>query len=127
MLIKIKGNFPFPKSQKLPFCQCVCVWSFYSLEKLTFTLQIIHPLLSYTGSLLVSDVISWLHYLMYCFSICGLFSNSFVVNEASLVAFTVATSVVLHAYKVLSKPCQETRRTLHFVLVLFLLGLLRFV
>ena len=125
MLIKIKGNFPFPKSQKLPFCQCVCVFGHFLRWR---NLHLRNKLfIHYFRTLLVSDVISWLHYLMYCFSICGLFSNSFVVNEASLVAFTVATSVVLHAYKVLSKPCQETRRTLHFVLVLFLLGLLRFV
>jgi hypothetical protein len=62
---------------------------------------------------------------MYSFLICGLFSNSFVVNEASLVAFCVATSSVLHAYNVLSKSGQENKRSLHFVVTLLLLGLLR--
>jgi hypothetical protein len=62
---------------------------------------------------------------MYSLYMCGLFSNSFVVGESSLLAFCVATSALLHAFNVLAKSGPETRRSLHFVLTLFFLGLLR--
>ena len=84
-------------------------------------------LFSLLESLLVSDVVAWLHYLLYFILISGFFSNSFVVNEDSLVAFCVATSALLHAYNVLVKSEQETNRSWHLVLTLLLLGLLRLV
>ena len=64
---------------------------------------------------------------MYGLLVCGLFSNSFVVNESSLIGFCVTTSVTLHAYVVLVKSGQEERRGRHFLLALVLMGLTRFV
>jgi hypothetical protein len=62
---------------------------------------------------------------MYGLMVSGLFSNSFVVNEASLVAFCVTTSAAIHAYSILTKSSPEAKRSWHFVLTLVLLGLLR--
>lgn len=66
-----------------------------------------------------------MHYAMYGLMVGGLFSNSFVVNESSLVAFCVTTSVTLHAYSAMTKTSAEGRKKLHFLLILVLLGLLR--
>ena len=94
-------------------------------ESLNFVITVYRKI-KISGSLLVTDAVGWMHYAMYGLMVGGLFSNSFVVNESSLVAFCVTTSVTLHAYSAMTKTSAEGRKNLHFLLVLGLLGLIRY-
>jgi hypothetical protein len=73
----------------------------------------------------VTDPTCWLHYVLYGLLIGGLFSNSFVVNEASLVAFCVAASVAIHSLTLLSKQAMDGQKFNLFLISLVTMGLLR--